>query len=102
LLDTELFSSIAQQMMNSPRVKVKVRAKPVPVRRTNDQQLKTVTFVANGRKYTAIEQNPQKTSRWAKLAVEGHQVVQFKDVKENRFVAVAVDGVVKEYSPSRS
>jgi len=42
-------------------------------------------------------QNPQKPSRWGQLAREGHQVVQFKDRKTARFVALAVDGVVKEY-----
>ena len=45
----------------------------------------------------AIEQNPQKPSRWAGLARGGHQVVQFKDVETNRFVAVAVDGETMVY-----
>jgi hypothetical protein len=50
-----------------------------------------------GREYQAIQQNPGKPSRWGKLARAGHQVVQFKDVKTNKFVAVAVDGDVKVY-----
>ncbi len=49
------------------------------------------------REFEAIEQNPEKPSRWGKLAREGHQVVQFKDVGTNNFVAVAVDGEVTEY-----
>jgi hypothetical protein len=36
----------------------------------------------------------QSTRLWH--AVQ-HQVVQFKDVETNKFVAVAVDGEVKEY-----
>ena len=45
----------------------------------------------------AIEQNAAKPSYWGQLARQGHEVVQFKDVTTGRFVAVAVDGVVKEY-----
>jgi hypothetical protein len=51
----------------------------------------------DGGEYQAIEQNPEKPSRWGQLAKEGHQVVQFKDVETNRFVAVAVAGKVKVY-----
>ena len=32
----------------------------------------------------------------------GHQVVQFRDVRTNKVVAVAVDGEVKEYGAHRS
>lgn len=32
-----------------------------------------------------------------KLAREGHQVVQFRDVEAHKYVAVAVDGEVREY-----
>ncbi len=56
-----------------------------------------VAFTIGDRQYAAIEQNPEKPGRWGQLARSGHQVVQFKDVQSNRFVAVAVDGQVKEY-----
>ena len=55
----------------------------------------------NGREYDAIEQNPEKASRWGQLAREGHQVVQFLDKTTRRFVAVAIDGKVKEYGAIR-
>ena len=55
----------------------------------------------DGREYEAIEQNPEKPSRWGQLAREGHQVVQFKDNETNSFVAVAVDGKVREYGSFR-
>jgi hypothetical protein len=61
-----------------------------------------VTFTMEGRQYAAIEQNPGKPSRWGQLARSGHQVVQFKDGQSNRFVAVAVDGEVKEYGVGKS
>jgi hypothetical protein len=54
-----------------------------------------------GREFAAIEQNHEKPSRWGELARSGHQVVQFKDVQSNRFVAVVVDGEAKEYRTGR-
>jgi hypothetical protein len=53
-----------------------------------------------GHEYHAIEQNPEKLTRWGQLARSGHRVVQFKDVESNRFVAVAVDGEVTFYGAS--
>ena len=76
---------------------VKVGRKTLPVRRTSVRRLKTVMFTMDGRVYQAIQQNPDKPSRWGKLARAGHQVVQFKDVETNKFVAVAVDGDVTVY-----
>lgn len=54
----------------------------------------------DGWEYQAIEQNPEKPSRWGEIARQGHQVVQFKDADTNRFVAVAVDGEVTVYGGS--
>jgi hypothetical protein len=50
-----------------------------------------------GREYQAIEQNPEKPSRWGKLAHAGHRVVQFRDLLTQKYVAVSVDGEVREY-----
>ena len=95
MLDTALLASIAQQMMSGN--KVELNGKPVPVRRTSGHRLRTLAFTMDGREYQAIEQNAEKPSRWGQLAREGHQVVQFKDVGTNKFVAVAVDGEVTIY-----
>jgi hypothetical protein len=43
----------------------------------------------NGREYEAIEQNPEKPSRWGQLARDGHQVVQFKDNETSQYSAPA-------------
>ncbi len=98
-METGLLSSIASQLMDGNRVEV--QGKSLPIRRTSTQHLKTVTFTIDGREYTAIEQNAEKPSRWGQLAREGHRVVQFKDVEDNRFVAVAVDGEVRVYGDHR-
>jgi hypothetical protein len=95
MIDTSSLASIAQQMMN--RDWVELDGERLAVRRTSAQRLRTVAFRIHGRDYQAIEQNPEKPSRWGQLARDGHQVVQFKDVQINKFVAVAVDAKVKVY-----
>src|ERR1039457_6392275 len=100
MLDTSLLSSVARQMMSADEVEIE--GKRLPVRRTSKRGLKTVTFTMEGRQYAAIEQNPEKPSRWGQLARSGHVVVQFKDVETNRFVAVSVDGGVTVYGVGKS
>ena len=95
MLDLDLLRSIATQLISGERVELK--GKTLRVGRTQQKRLKAVNFTMNGRNYQAIEQNPEKLSAWGRLAQAGHQVVQFKDVQRNKFVAVAVDGEVKEY-----
>ena len=76
---------------------VEVDGKILRVTRTGSQGFRTVRFVMDGREYQAIEQNREKPSRWGQLARQGHQVVQFRDLASQRYVAVTVDGEVKEY-----
>jgi hypothetical protein len=95
MLNSSLLASLAEQMMTADEVEVE--GKRLPVHRTSRQGLRTLTFTMEGRQYAAIEQNPQKPSRWGQLARSGHQVVQFKDVESNKLVAVAVDSDVTEY-----
>ena len=75
MLNSSLLASLAEQMMTADEVEVE--GKRLPVHRTSRQGLRTLTFTMEGRQYAAIEQNPQKPSRWGKLARSGHQVVQF-------------------------
>lgn len=94
-LNLELFKSVAEQLMAGKTVMLEHRT--FEVQRTSSQRLRTVRFSVEGREYQAIEQNAQKPSRWGQLARAGHQVVQFRDLQTGRYVAVAVDGDVKEY-----
>jgi hypothetical protein len=101
VLDSTLPSSIAPQLMSGSVIEASGKRILVLVRRTSANRLRTASFTMQGRQYTAIEQNPDKPSRWGQLARAGHQVVQFKDVETNRFVAVAVDGQVTVYGRRR-
>jgi hypothetical protein len=99
MLDEDLLKSIATQLMTSTAVNVE--GKSISVRRTSRQRLKTIAFRIGGHEYQAIEQNPEKPSRWGQLARDGHRVVQFKDAESNKFVAVVVDGEVTFYGASK-
>ena len=94
-LDQEKLSAVAQQMMTDSVVSV--GGSRVKVERTGSQKLRTVRIELDGREYQLIEQNPEKPSRWGKLARDGHRVVQVRDVELGKYVAAVVDGKVREY-----
>ena len=84
MLDTLLLSSIARQLMSADEVEVE--GKRLPARHTSSRRLRMLAFTMGGCQYAAIEQNPEKPSRWGQIARSGHQVVQFKDVQANRLL----------------
>ena len=95
MLDHAVLAAAAEQMMSGDEVVVEGRASKVM--RTGARRFRTVRFVMGGKGYQAIEQNPEKPSRWGQLAREGHRVVQFRDVGTGKYVGVVVDGKVTEY-----
>jgi hypothetical protein len=94
-MDRETMKTVAEQLMTASVVKLE--GQTIHVRKTSRHRLRSARFVMDGREYEAIEQNPEKPSRWAKLAAGGHQVVQFRDLESNKYVGVAVDGKVMAY-----
>jgi hypothetical protein len=92
----EILSSVAAQLMSGEEVAV--GDQKARVKRVGSGRLRMVQFRLNGKTLEAIEQNPEKPSHWGQLAREKHQVVQFRDVDTHRYVAVSVDGKVKEYA----
>src|SRR6476660_1218784 len=99
MLDHIVLSSVAEQMMGGREVVVEGRTSRVT--RTGAQRLRTVRFVVGGKEYQAIEQKPEKPSRWGKLAREGRRVVQVRDLATQKYVAAVVDGKVTEYGRQR-
>ena len=94
-LDHDSLKDIAEQMMSG--AVVLAGKKSIKVERTGSSRFRTVRFEMDGREYQMIEQNPEKPSRWGKLAREGHRVVQVRDVESGKYVAAVVDGKVREY-----
>lgn len=90
-----ILRSVAAQLMNGDEVIIEDQK--LGVKRVGSGRLRMVRFKLNGREFDAIEQNPQKPSRWGKLAREKHQVVQFRDVLTQKYVAVSVDGEITQY-----
>lgn len=95
MLDHATLIAVAEQLMGGSQVVVEGRASSVM--RTGSRRFRTVRFAMGGREYQAIEQNPEKPSRWGKLAREGRRVVQFRHLATGKYVGVVVDGDVTEY-----
>ena len=91
----DLMKSVARQLMDTGVVELEDQT--VRVRKTSRQRLKTARFQMDGLEVEAIEQNPEKPSRWGKLAADGHRVVQFRDVLTNKYVGAVVDEEVHWY-----
>jgi hypothetical protein len=97
----EIFASVAKQLMGGEQVVVsdgRGGEQRIRVRRIGRGRLRMVEFRWGGRLLEAIEQNPEKASRWAQLAREKHDVVQFMEAETHQYVAVSVDGKVREYA----
>lgn len=58
-----------------------------PIRETSRSKLRYVNIEGN----SFIEQNPDKASRWAKLAQEGHKIMWV--LKGKRYLARVKDGI---------
>ena len=95
MLDRAVMKSVAQQLLSGSEVVVEGRT--FRVSRTGSRRFRTVRFVAGGEEYQAIEQNPEKPSRWGQLARQGHRVVQFRDLQTQKYVAAGVNGEVHAY-----
>jgi len=91
----KVLGSVAAQLMNGEEVLLDRQR--IRVKRVGSGRLRMVQFQINGRPFEAIEQNPEKPSRWGQLAREKHQVVQFRDLETHKYVAVSVDGEVQQY-----
>jgi serine/threonine-protein kinase len=90
VLDGSHMRSIAAQLLESPQVDVDGHR--YKVTEVGAMKVKSAKFVLGGRKYEAIEQNPETASHWADLARQGHRVVHFRDLVTKEYLAVVVDG----------
>jgi hypothetical protein len=84
-----------QQSLIDIKQTVNLDPESYPVRQTSKSKLKQIDFRFEDRGLRGLEQNPNTKSRWAKLAREGKQVMQF--LEHGRYIAVVVDGKVHHY-----
>jgi hypothetical protein len=93
-LETVL-ASVWQQSLIDKKKTVDLDGESYPVRQTSKSKLKQIDFSFEGRELRGLEQNPNTKSRWAKMAREGNQVMQF--LEHDRYIAVVVDGKIHIY-----
>jgi len=96
MLDTQVLADIARQVFEGQKT-VTTPSGTARVTTTFKQGLRKVEFSAGDERLVGIEQNPHTASRWARLAREGHQVMQFRDARTGAYVAVVVDRNVTLY-----
>jgi hypothetical protein len=87
--------SVWQQSLIDQKKSVTLDGETYPVRQTSKSKLKQIDFRFEDRDLRGLEQNPNTKSRWAKLAREGKQVMQF--LEHGRYIAVVLDGKVHIY-----
>jgi hypothetical protein len=91
----ETLVDVWRQALVNGQPRVEVGGAQYRVGRTRGAELLIVSFTYEGRTLEGIEQNPNTSSRWAKLAQEGKQIMQFS--ASNRFFANVCDGVLTRY-----
>jgi hypothetical protein len=97
-LEDALISVWRQALVENART-VKLDEGSYPVRRTSRTKVREVDFKFGDAALRGVEQNPGTSSRWAKLAREGKQAMQF--LANGRYVANVVDGKVTMYRSTR-
>jgi hypothetical protein len=93
-LESVLVSVWQQSLIDKKKI-VDLDGETHSVRETSKSKLKQIDFRFEGRELRGLEQNPNTKSRWAKLAREGKQVMQF--LEQGKYIAVVVDGKVHIY-----
>jgi hypothetical protein len=93
-LDDALISVWRQAMIERAKA-VTIDGNVYPVKSTNRRGLKQIDFNFAGRNLRGLEQNPDTKSRWAALARQGKNVMQF--LENGHYLAVVVDGKLRTY-----
>ena len=96
----QILISVWQQTLVDDAKAIKVDDRAFPVRRTSRSKLREIDFSFEDRTLRGLEQNPETTSRWARLAREGKKIMQFLD--SGRYIAVVVAGKVQFYGKAPS
>jgi hypothetical protein len=91
----EILISVWQQVLVDEAKVVNVCGRSFRVQQTSRSRLREVDFECEGQKLRGLEQNPNTSSSWAKLAREGKKVMQF--LSGGRYIANVVDGKVRFY-----
>jgi len=89
-----------RQALVEGRPEVDVAGQKIRVTQTRAQGLLVVLFRFEEHVIEGIEQNPQKASRWAKLAQEGKRIMQFRI--NRRYIGNVCEGQLLRYPAWKS
>ena len=89
-----------RQVLVEDRPEATIGGRTYKVTHTRSQALRVVLFDYEGRMIEGIEQNPQKASRWAKLAQEGQRIMQFR--LNHRYLGNVCEGQLLRYPAWKS
>jgi hypothetical protein len=95
----EALVSVWQQVFAENAKTVTLDDVSYPIRRTSRSKLREVDFTLGDTAFRGVEQNPSTNSRWAKLARDGKEVMQF--LVDGRYFAGVVDGKATLYHAPR-
>ena len=91
----DVLISVWQQSLAEGKEKVDLEDKHYPVGLFHAKKLRNVDFRFGELSIMGIEQNPATNSRWAALAREGKQIMQFRC--KGRYVANVCEGNLLRY-----
>ena len=91
----EAMISAWQQALGERRDEIELEGKTYPVSLLRSKGLRMVEFEFGSCAIVGIEQNPKTASRWAELARQGNQIMQFRC--SGRYVANVCEGKLLRY-----
>lgn len=92
----ETLISVWKQVLLEGKKEVRLGPQSYPVKQTRSRKLAAVDFEYAGVPLTGLEQNPQKSSRWAQLARKGKKIMQFSC--QGRYVGNVCEGRLTRYA----
>ena len=95
----DILLSVWRQVLVEKVSQIVVDGHTYPVIRTSRSRLRQVDFIFEGVTFRGLEQNPATHSRWAQLARQGQQVMQF--LEAGRYLAVIADGKMFTYGEKK-
>jgi hypothetical protein len=91
----EALISVWKKTLSEGRDDIELEGETYPVTVSRAKGLRMVEFDLGTYRMVGIEQNPKTESRWAELAREGNQIMQFRC--NGRYVANVCEGNLLRY-----
>ena len=92
---SEAMVDVWRQVLSEGKATAELPAGSFPVTRTRSQGLRVVHFRFEDHQVEGIEQNPLKSSVWAKRASAGERIMQFK--VRGRYIGNVAEGTLLRY-----